>query len=214
MRVRHIEFLLEEPSMEAFLNQVLPRMLGNRITFSLHAYQGKTDLLGKLENRLRGYARWLPPDTRIVVLLDRDDSDCNALKARMEGAAQAAALRTRSTARTSDAVDWQVATRIAIEELEAWYFGCWNAVCHAYPRVKPGACRQAAYRLPDAIAGGTWEALELLLQRAGYHTGGLRKVEAANEIGRHFEHDACTSPSFARLRDVLRELRAVPRQPE
>ncbi len=192
--------------MEAFLKQILPRILGDQATFRLHAYQGKTDLLGKLEDRLRGYARWQPSDTKIVVLLDRDDDKCAALKRHMERAAQSAGLITRSASRVSQSGEWTVATQIAIEELEAWYFGCWEAVCRADPRVPRGACRQAAYRQPDAIAGGTWEALERLLRRGGYHTGGLRKVEAAIRIGEHFDHESCRSPSFAQLRMVLWEI--------
>lgn len=30
---------------------------------------------------------------------------------------------------------WQLVNRIAIEELEAWYFGDWEAVRTAYPRI-------------------------------------------------------------------------------
>ncbi len=76
MTARHLKLLVEEPSMEAFLRALLPRLLAASRTFEVHAFQGKADLLGKLQARLRGYAQWLPDDWRIVVVVDRDDDDC------------------------------------------------------------------------------------------------------------------------------------------
>ena len=55
--------------------------------------------------------------------------------------------------------------RIAIEELEAWYFGDWTAVVQAWPRVSANVPAQRGYRDPDAIPGGTWQAFECVLQR-------------------------------------------------
>jgi hypothetical protein len=74
MTALHLELLVEEPSMEAFLRALLPRMLPAGHTFEVHPFQGKDDLLGKLKARLRGYAQWLPEDWRIVVVVDRDDA--------------------------------------------------------------------------------------------------------------------------------------------
>jgi len=74
---KHLEFLIEEPSMEAFLRVALPRMIPSSCSFNIHAFQGKPDLLRKLHQRLRGYRRWIPPSYRIVVLVDRDDQNCH-----------------------------------------------------------------------------------------------------------------------------------------
>jgi hypothetical protein len=113
MSVEHFEILAEEPSMEAFLTELLPRLLDEKQTFTIHVHQGKADLLAKLEARLRGYARWLPANARIVVLIDRDDDDCAALKTQLERAAIIAGLTTRAS-RVSGSV-WCVVNRIAIE---------------------------------------------------------------------------------------------------
>lgn len=48
MTAAHLEVLVEEPSMEAFLGALLPRLLPADRSFLLHPFQGKTDLLGKL----------------------------------------------------------------------------------------------------------------------------------------------------------------------
>ena len=186
--------------MGAFLNQALPRMLPEGCTFTVYPFQGKPDLLRKLEDRLRGYARWLPPGYRIIVLVDRDQQDCHDLKHKLESAVAGAELRSR---RRSVAGDWQIVTRVVIEELEAWYFGDWQAVKGAYPRVRDSVAPR--YRNSDAIAGGTAEAFERVLKAAGYFKGGLRKVEAARAIGPHIVPHRNTSPSFAMFRDAVLE---------
>ena len=50
MTATHLELLVEEPSMEAFLRAFLPRLLPQDRTFEVHAFQGKNDLMGKLEH--------------------------------------------------------------------------------------------------------------------------------------------------------------------
>lgn len=189
----HVELLVEEPSMEEFLRALLPRLLPQDRTFDVHAFQGKSDLLDKLADRLRGYAKWLPDDWRIVVVVDRDDDDCRQLKQQLEKIATQAGLRTRTGAGVSP---WQLVNRIAIEELEAWYFGDWQAVTEAWPKVSPRIRTQRNYRHADQIAGGTWEAFERVLKRHGYFKQGLRKIEAARAVGERLDPTRSDSPSF------------------
>lgn len=203
MSVDHLEIMVEEPSMEAFLHALLPRLLGETITFDIYPFLCKDDLLNKLTDRLRGYRNWLPENYRILVIVDRDDDDCCSLKKRMEEAAVHAGLRTRTTSKTTG---WQVANRIAIEELEAWYFGDWDAVCQAYPRVPPTIPQRAGYRDPDTVRGGTWEAFERLLRKSGYFKAGLRKIDAAQTIGHLIVPERNHSYSFVKFHEVLREI--------
>ena len=44
----HLVLLVEEPSMEAFLHALLPRLMPARRTFEIHPFQGKDDLMAKL----------------------------------------------------------------------------------------------------------------------------------------------------------------------
>jgi uncharacterized protein DUF4276 len=141
-----------------------------------------------------------------VVLVDRDDDDCGELKQRMENVAADAGLRTRTVA---GAIDYVVVNRLAVEELEAWYFGDWQAVRSAYPKAPETIPRKAPYREPDAIRGGTWEAFERVLKKAGYFRNGLRKIEAARAVAAHWDVDGNSSHSFRVLRDVLREMAAA-----
>jgi hypothetical protein len=202
MKADHLEFLVEEPSMEVFLRELLPRALPSETTFQIHVHRGKPDLMKKLPSRLLGYAKCLPQNHRIVVLVDRDGDRCGDLKARIEQAATSAGLLTRSLCQGQP---WRVVSRIAIEELEAWFFGEWNAVRRAYPRVLKTVPAQTPYRDPDAVAGGTWEALERIFQRAGYFDGGLRKLELAGNIGRHLDPARSRSASFKAFLQALHE---------
>jgi len=72
----HIEFLVEDRSTEETLCHLLPKILGDLITFDTHSFQGKRDLLSKLPKRLKGY-KGIPDDWRIIILVDRDNQDCH-----------------------------------------------------------------------------------------------------------------------------------------
>jgi hypothetical protein len=188
--------------MEAALRLIVPRIVDD-LSFEVYPYQCKDDLLDKLPARLRGYAAWLPEDWRIIVIVDRDDDRCHELKQRLERTAQTAGLRTRTHGHGPRI---QVVNRLAIEELEAWFFGDWVAVHAAYPKVNTNIPGKHGYRDSDAIAGGTWEALERILRRAGYFQTGLRKIEAARAIAQHMEPSRNRSASFHAFRDSLDEM--------
>lgn len=190
----HIEFLLEEPSAEAVLGKILPRILSDDVSFYFHIFEGKDDLLNKLSDRLRGYRQWIPHAWRIIVLIDEDRRDCHELKAYLEKAAHEAGFVTKSSAAQNE--DFRVVNRLAIEELEAWFFGDIEALHAAYPRISQNLQYQARYRNPDAIIGGTSEALERLLIDKNYHRDKLSKVEVAQNIAQHMEPSRNRSKSF------------------
>ncbi len=211
MSVDHVEVLVEEPSMEAALRLLLPRILGN-LPHEVFPFQCKDELLERLPQRMQGYANrmrsdpWFRDHVRVVVVVDRDNDQCVALKQRLDRMVKDVGLVPRSPGSNSR---WTVVNRLAIEELEAWYFGDWAAVRAAYPNVPATIPSRAGFRDPDAVAGGTWEAFERELQRAGYFRGGLRKIEAARAIAARMEPARNTSRSFGKLRSVLVEIAAV-----
>ena len=199
--VAHLELLVEESSSEAALRNLVPAIVGSHVSFRIHAHQGKPDLLAKLPNRLKGYRNWLPDDWRIVVLIDEDREDCTKAKGQLEDIAAQAGLVTKSAAKAGE--PFHVLNRLCVEELEAWFFGDVKAVVSAYPRVPHSLAHRAGFRNSDAIVGGTWEALERVLQRAGYHRGGLEKVRAATEISQYMDPQRNASKSFQVFRTAL-----------
>jgi hypothetical protein len=199
----NLEVLVEERSAEQALRVLLPRIVPNA-DFEVRVFRGKIDLLKRLPDRLKGYATWITrANTCLVVLVDRDD-DCLKLKADMEQMASAAGLLT--VAAVSLSRQAEVLNRIAVEELEAWFFGDISALCAAYPWVPASLGQRAKYRCPDVILGGTWEALEHVLQEHSYHPGGLAKVAAATKIAQHMNVDVNSSRSFQVFRDGIRRL--------
>lgn len=190
----YFEFLVQEDSAAYALEALLPKILGEQgapHSWTIHSYEGGADFTRSLPKRLRGYAQWMPPDHRIVILVDEDRHDCHGLKSEVRQFVAMAGLDQQ-----------HVLIRIAIEELEAWYFGDVEALCAAYPRLPEGLPRREAYRDPDAIKGGTWEALDRELVRAGYRQG-LAKVEAARLIAPHMDPNRNTSHSFQVFREGL-----------
>ena len=179
--------------MEAALEQLLLKLLGD-IEFQIIRFQGKADLLKLAPARLKGYASWLPPDWRILVLVDRDLDDCVALKSKLENIAAQSGLRTKTAVGLGRT--FQVVNRIAVEELEAWFFGDWEAVQAAYPRVPMSVPKKAGFRDPDAILGGTSEALERIFKNAGYFSTGIRKLELARQVAKEMEIARNRSRSF------------------
>jgi hypothetical protein len=205
MPLVHLEALVEEPSMAAAHHGLLPKLLGPA-TWEIYSHRGRDDLLRKLPKRFRTYRRTVQSGWLVLVLIDRDRHDCVDIKQKLEQAAAVAGLTTHSSAGGGA---FNVVNRIAIEELEAWYFGDWAAVRKAYPRVPARVYTRARFRDPDAITGGTWEAFEQIMQEAGYFPGGLAKVEAANQIAPHMDPARNTSRSFQVFRDALLEAAAA-----
>lgn len=188
----HVEFLLEEPSAEAALTAILPKILVDDVTFGFHVFEGKQDLLKQLPLRLKGYRQWLPPDWRVFVLIDEDRQDCLQLKGQLENAAREAGFSTKSHPNSDG--DFQIVNRLVVEELEAWFFGDVEALREAYPNVSNTFHNLAKYREPDAITGGTWEALERLLR--GYYPNFLPKRVVAQNVAPHMEPSRNRSRSF------------------
>lgn len=193
MMLEKLIVFVEEYSMEAALEHLLPKLLTD-VEFEIRRFQCKDDLLKNMPDRLRGYRSWLPANWVILVLVDRDDDDCLLLMQSLERMAAAAGLVSKSSAGNGNR--FQVANRIAIEELEAWFFGDWAAVQAAYPRVPATIPQRAPFRDPDAVSGGTWEALERVLQQSGYFKSGLRKLELARAVAQHMAPERNSSQSF------------------
>ena len=199
---RRLYVHVEEPSMQAVMQVLLPRLIvADAVPWQIIDHGSKHALLNDLPRRLAGYARRLArEDLRVLVLVDRDDDDCIALKRRLEDMAGKVGLATRSA--PDAAGRFCVVNRIVVEELESWFFGDAPAVCAAYAGVPASLEARAAFRDPDAIKGGTWEALERVLKRAGHYAGTHRlpKIEVARRIAPHLQPDRNRSDSFRQFR--------------
>ncbi|HZH97512.1 MAG TPA: DUF4276 family protein [Fimbriimonadaceae bacterium] len=198
-----VEFFVEELSMEAALRELVPKIRPG-LDFQIHAFAGVQDMLSKLPARFRGYAGWIPDDWRIVVVRDEDRQDCRKLKAEIEQIAVRAGLVPKAKANKSG--QFHVLTRIAVEELEAWLLGDVPALAETYPGVPASLASRRPFRDVDGIKGGTWEALERVLQEAGHFLGGLPKIQVARQVASRMNPERNTSRSFQTFRSGLRGL--------
>lgn len=189
----NIEFLLEEESAKVALENILPGIIGPEHSYQLHPFKGKKDLLIKLPDRLRAYGKYLSDDDKIVILIDKDNADCSTLKRQLEQIAREAGFTTKTS--SPNGRNFQVLTRIAIEELEAWFFGDVPALVAAYPKVPPSLGTKTKYRDPDAIHN-TWESLHAVLRRAGYNNLYYPKITVASEVSKNMDPDRNSSISF------------------
>jgi hypothetical protein len=193
---------VEEPSAEAALRIILPKLVPET-QFEIITYQGKQNMLRKLPNRMKGLAAWSPKEIKVAVLVDRDDDDCYKLKSDLEAMALDAGLATKSAPRAGK---FYVVNRLAIEELEAWFFGDTVALHEAFSRIPVSLRSQRRYRDPDAVPGGTWESLERLLKYHGYYHDRMPKIEVARRISAHMDPVRNRSKSFQVFRDAVLEI--------
>ncbi len=186
---------VEEPSMAETLRILLPGLVGQRAHCEVINHGSKDQLLKNLPSRLQGYRTLSRSmDLRILVLVDRDDDSCQEVKQKLENMAMDKGVSTKSRPQSDGT--FMVVNRIVVEELESWFFGDISAVCAAYDRMSPSLGSKRNYRDPDAIVGGTWEALHREMQKAGYYHDHFPKMEVARKISPHMVCDTNRSPSF------------------
>lgn len=183
--MRHLVFLLEEPSAQDALQAWVPHWLPATVTPHYLVFQGKQDLEKRMVLRMR---HWLLPDSRFIVMRDQDSGDCKAVKA-------ALVKRCRQAGRP-DAV-----VRVACRELESFFVGDWHAVAQAFGR--PALERLAAkatYREPDSL-GSPYQELARQL-------GGYQKRDGARRIAPLIDPERNRSRSFHALRSAVLSLGA------
>lgn len=178
--MRHLVFLLEEPSAQDALQAWLPSWLPAEVTPHFIVFQGKQDLEKRMVLRMR---HWLQPDSRFLVLRDQDSGDCKVVKA--------ALVERCAAAGRPDAV-----VRVACRELESFFVGDWRAVAQAFS--KPALARlagKAMYRNPDSLGSPSRELAK--------HLSGYQKRDGARRISPLVDPMRNASRSFQALRTAV-----------
>lgn len=198
------------------MQYLVPQLLGphgERHTWRIKSYKGigripsnlspssdaaKRILLDQLPKVLRGYGK-TPGIDAVIVVLDSDRRDCRSflaeLKAMVEACGKVPPTRFR----------------LAIEEIEAWYFGDRDALLEAYPKAR----REILDRYVQDSVCDTWERLADAVHPGGSNAirktrwplPGQIKHEWAERIGRNMDPMRNRSPSFIKFRDALLRLR-------
>jgi hypothetical protein len=212
----HFEILVEDNSGKTALEILVPKIIGNQHTFTVHAYKGighipkglksnadpkKRILLDRLPQLIQGYGKTFaayPSDCPavLIVICDLDDRCLSAFRKEL--------LDIINNCNLSPVTQFC----IAIEEGEAWYLGDLAAIKKAYPKAKDAIFNSYEN---DSICG-TWEKLadavfvggSKSLSNQGRHAVGTEKTNWAKEISPFMNVDDNLSPSFCYFRDKLR----------
>lgn len=197
--MRRLEVLVEERSMQTFLQEFLPSVLPEEWTCQVRDFQGKHRLLRSVEKVMTGCARM---GYCVLVLVDQDSEDCQSLKRRLDTMAEHAGLTLASVACDSPGT---AINRIVVRELEAWFLSD-PAFIVEHSKVPERFRSQKRYRDPELI-GDCWEATRDLLQRHRYP---FSKVDLAARMGRRMaergSHEHNTASSFQHFLSGLARL--------
>lgn len=181
--MKHLVFLLEEISMKAVLDELLPSTLPEGVTFQTIKHEGKTDLEKSIPRKLRAFRT---PGIQFVVLRDQDSSDCKEVKRRL--------LQLCFEGGRTDAL-----VRVVCHELESWFLGDLVAVETAF-NAKGIARKQekAQFRNPDRLANPC-EVLQKLVPE-------YQKFSGSREIAKYMKIDENCSVSFNAFIDGVRKI--------
>jgi hypothetical protein len=212
----HFEILVEDASGKIALEHIVKKILGpygRPHTWRLIPYKGigrlpknlrgkidpqKRILLDRLPQILRGYGKSLTKDCFVIVLVDLDDRDCREFKKEL--------LTLLDKCNPAP----QTLFRIAIEEIEAWFFGDREALLNIYPKANKNILDNYEQ---DSICG-TWEKLadavypggsKALIDLGGAGIG-QEKCRWAERISPLMNVNKNKSRSFQVFRDGLRDL--------
>ncbi len=181
--MRLLVFLIEEPSMRAFLEGARERLpIPNDVQIVFRIAGGYQNMRPLIEANLR--MSW-PPNTRFVVLCDQDKADC--LQRKSDIASVVPEYRRN-----------EILVRIVCYELEAWYFGDPDTLSDLYPRFRQ-VRGQARFRSPDNLQQPATQLMEL---------AGRRKRQLAEELGPLLDLESNHSPSLQVFLSGLRQLLA------
>ena len=165
------------------LQGILPRMLPDTPVQYI-TFEGKQDLERQMVRKIRS---WREPDSRFIVLRDKDSGDCTRIKQRL----------LELTQQSGKAESCLV--RIACHELESFFLGDLAAVADALEM--PAVIKKQSkkpYRTPDNVANAAEELKKIT-------DGKYRKLAGARAIAPYLKLDGSNlSHSFRVLCSGIR----------
>ena len=181
---KKVIFLVEEPSMQLFLEALFQQLHLPETAYQIKAFRGKQLLLPAIPRLLNS---WREPNTQFFILIDNDNKDCIQLKNKL--------VFDCLQANRSDTV-----VRIVCQELEAWYLGDLFAIKSYSPLKKSfkGQLKQIEDNklIPDEIQRPS-KVLEA-------HLGNLIKSDIAKYMGKNITLEGNSSVSFGSFVQALK----------
>jgi hypothetical protein len=185
-----IVFLLEEPSMQALLDNWLPRLFPgwiHGVHFLCIPHEGKTDLDRSIPRKL---SSWRMPGDRFVIVRDNDNTNCLGLKSKL-------------TQQCNRAGRPDTLVRLVCQELESWYLGDLAALAAAYPNARidtPANQKRYRSKAPD-----DWHKPSAEVERIAPE---FQKITAARLMAEHLDPERNTSHSLQVFVSGIRHIAA------
>ncbi|MCB1160045.1 MAG: DUF4276 family protein [Leptospiraceae bacterium] len=172
-----IEILVEEPSMEECLRNLLPGIVPEHwkldVNYFIRKHQGKGDLKNSIINKMKVFNHWHEPIS-VVILHDQDIADCRKIK--------------------HDIQQWcgdyrnPLLIRIVCRELESWYLGDLKAIEKAFPKFKSNKYENKAnFKNPDNLHAK--ETLKKILPE-------YKEIQSSRVISQNLDIQKNRSTSF------------------
>jgi hypothetical protein len=176
-----LEILLEEPSMENFLREVLPKILPPAYVLDnncfLRPHNGKSDLKKSIPNKIKVFSNYYEL-AKVIIIHDQDSNDCKKLKKSIVDLCKKNG-------------NCPVLVRIACKELESWYLGDMDAIEKVYPKFRAKTFKKSAkFRNPDTLQAS--QELKILIPE-------FQKGFASKNISKFISVEKNSSPSFLQL---------------
>jgi len=185
-----IEILTEEASMDAFLRQLLPRLLPENYQLDVNCFirphEGKSHLMKSIPKKMKAYPNF-PRRVKVLIIHDQVSNDCRVLKEEI--------IRVCNP---------QISTvvRIACRELENWFLGDFNAIEKVFPHIKAeNYSKKAKFRNPDILTGS--DEMKRLTQN-------FSKIDSAKKIGNIISIHENNSLSFKQFLIGLERVMNLP----
>lgn len=165
-------FLVEEASMKVMLDNFLPKILPDNLTFLCIPHEGKQDLEKSIPRKLKAWGT----NTKFIILRDQDSGDCLQVKNTLRQLCQQAGRE-------------DVLIRIVCCELESWFLGDLKAVGKAFGKEKLSRLQNnKKYRNPDQLNCAKQELRKLVAE--------YQPISGSRKIAQYLDLNNNTSQSF------------------
>lgn len=187
----HLVFMLEEPSAKCLLDELLPSLLPEGVSFQCIPHEGKQDLEKSIPIKLRC---WNIPNNYFVILRDKDQGDKEQIITHLK--------ELCDIANRPDTL-----VRVAVHELESWFLGDLAAVAMAYKQEDLKRRQNSAkYRDPDSLANAQEELKKLV---KGYQKmSGARKIAPYINTTLNYNKSASFNEFLSGVTDFIESIRA------
>jgi len=181
--MKHLVFLLEEPSAREMLDALLPQLVPG-ISYRCIVFEGKQDLEKNLVKKIRAYR---VPESQFIVLREQDAGNCCRIKQKL--------VELCKKAKKPDCL-----VRIACRELESWYLADLRAV-ELGLKISGLTKHQKSkkYRSPDYLHLPSKELKQLTNNK-------YQKVAGSRSIGAYLDCKNKRSNSFRVFIEGIRKM--------